>query len=84
MLMTSIIVTNSKLPNSVNKTIGIINSAKHFPNITVGTLNGSNFYGDSIYNLGESLEIQTQTYCKPFQGNRVYFRHYAAVCMPSF
>ena len=32
MLMSLIIVTNSCLPNSLSKTIGIINSAKHFPN----------------------------------------------------
>ena len=25
-----------------------------------------------------------QTYCKPFQERRVYFRHYVADCMPSF
>ena len=39
MLLTSIIVTNSQLPNFLSKTIGIINSAKHFPNFIVGTLN---------------------------------------------
>ena len=39
MLLTSIIVTNSELPNFLSKAIGIINSAKHFPNIIVGTLN---------------------------------------------
>ena len=39
MLLTSIIVTNSKLPNFLSKVIGIINSAKHFPNFIVGTLN---------------------------------------------
>ena len=39
MLLTSIIVTNSQLPNFLSKAIGIINSAKHFPNFTVGTLN---------------------------------------------
>ena len=39
MLMTSIIVTNSQLPNSLSKAIGIINSSKHFPNFIVGTLN---------------------------------------------
>ena len=40
-LLTSIIVTNSKLPNFLSKAIGIINSAKHFPNFIVGTLNWS-------------------------------------------
>ena len=39
MLLTSIIVTNSELPNFLNKANGIINSAKHFPNFIVGTLN---------------------------------------------
>ena len=39
MLLTSIIVTNSKLPNFLSKAIGIISSAKHFPNFIVGTLN---------------------------------------------
>ena len=39
MLLTSIIVTNSKLPNFLSMAIGIINSAKHFPNFIVGTLN---------------------------------------------
>ena len=39
MFLTSIIVTNSELPNFLGKAIGIINSAKHFPNFTVGTLN---------------------------------------------
>ena len=32
MLVTSIVVTNSLLLNSLSKIIGIINSAKHFPN----------------------------------------------------
>ena len=41
MLLTSIIVTNSLLPNPLSKAIGIINSAKHFPNFIVGTLNSS-------------------------------------------
>ena len=35
MLLTSIIVTNSSLPNFLSKTIGIINSAKHFQNFIV-------------------------------------------------
>ena len=39
MLLTSIIVTNSLLPNFLSKAIGIKNSAKHFPNFIVGTLN---------------------------------------------
>ena len=39
MLLTSIIVTNSLLPKFLSKAIGIINSAKHFPNLIVGTLN---------------------------------------------
>ena len=39
MLLTTIIVTNSLLPNFLNKAIGTINSAKHFPNFIVGTLN---------------------------------------------
>ena len=39
MLLTSIIVTNSLLPNFLSKVIGIINYAKHFPNFIVGTLN---------------------------------------------
>ena len=39
MLLTSITVTNSQLPNSLSKAIGIINSAKHFPNFIVVTLN---------------------------------------------
>ena len=38
MFLTSIIVTNSELPNFLSKAIGIINSAKHFPNFIVGTL----------------------------------------------
>ena len=37
--VTSIIVTNSYLPNFLSKPISIINSAKHFPNFIVGTLN---------------------------------------------
>ena len=36
---TSIIVTNSYLPNSLSKAIGIISSAKYFPNFIVGILN---------------------------------------------
>ena len=39
MLLTLIIVTNSSLPNFLGKAIGIINSARHFPNFIVGTLN---------------------------------------------
>ena len=39
MLMTSIIVTNSELPNTLSTAIGIINSEKHFPNFIVGNLN---------------------------------------------
>ena len=39
MLLSSIIVTNSLLQNFLSKAIGIINSAKHFPNFIVGTLN---------------------------------------------
>ena len=39
MLLTSIIVTNSYLPNFLSKAIGIINSPKHFPNFIVDTLN---------------------------------------------
>ena len=39
MLLTSITVTNSLLPNFLVKAIGFINSAKHFPNFIVGTLN---------------------------------------------
>ena len=39
MLMTSIIITGSYLPNFLSKAIGIINFAKHFPNFTIGTLN---------------------------------------------
>ena len=39
MLLTSIIVANSKLPNFLSKAIGIVNSAKHFPNFIVGALN---------------------------------------------
>ena len=39
MLLTSIIVTNSERPNFLSTAIGIINSAKHFPNFIVGTLN---------------------------------------------
>ena len=35
----SIVVTHSLLPNSVDKAIGIISSAKYYPNFTVGTLN---------------------------------------------
>ena len=38
-LLTSIIVTNSLLPNILSNAIDIINSAKHFPNFIVGTLN---------------------------------------------
>ena len=36
-LLTSIIVTNSKLPNFLSKAMGIINSAKPFPNFVIGT-----------------------------------------------
>ena len=39
MLLASIIVINSYLPNFLSKAISIINSAKHFPNFIVGTLN---------------------------------------------
>ena len=39
MLLTSLIVTNSYLPNFLSKAIGIINSTKHFPSFIVDTLN---------------------------------------------
>ena len=39
MLLTSIIVTNSELSNSLSKAISIINATKHFQNFIVGTLN---------------------------------------------
>ena len=39
MLLTSIIVTNSKLTNFLSKAIGIINSTKHFPTFIAGNLN---------------------------------------------
>ena len=46
------------------------------------------FYGDWVYKFNKSLEIQTslifETYSKSFQESRVFFRHYAADCMPSF
>ena len=39
-------------------------------------------------NLRKSLEIQPsliiEAYSKSFQESRVFFRHYAADCMPSF
>ena len=38
-LLTPKIATNSELPNFLGKAIGIIKSAKHFPNFIVGTLN---------------------------------------------
>ena len=41
MLVTSIVVTNSKLLNLLCKAGGVINFAKQFPNFTVGTLNWS-------------------------------------------
>ena len=52
------------------------------------SISNPEFYGDLVYRLRKSLEIQTsqifQTYCKPFQESRIYFRHYAVECMPSF
>ena len=47
-----------------------------------------NFMEIWYINLRKSLEIQTslifQTYSKSFQESRVFLRHYAANCMPSF
>ena len=34
----SVVVTNSKLPNSLSKAIGVINSPKHFSNFTIDTM----------------------------------------------
>ena len=46
------------------------------------------FYGDWDINLGyhwkSKLLLSFQTYSKSFQESRVFFRHYAADCMPSF
>ena len=50
------------------------------------------FYGNLIYkfkkiigNPNFSLVLGSfQTYCKPFQESKLYFRHYAEDCMPSF
>ena len=47
------------------------------------------FYGHLVHEFktiigNPNLPDIFLTYCKPFQENRVYFRHYAADCMPSF
>ena len=42
------------------------------------------FYRDLVYKWKSKLILSLQTYCKSFQDRRVYFRHYAENCMPSF
>ena len=50
------------------------------------------FYGDLVYkfkkiignsNFSDLFLESTRSFCKSFQDSRVYFRHYAADCMPS-
>ena len=45
------------------------------------------FYGDLVYKFKKIIENQnfSDLYgMKPYQESRVYFRHFAADCMPSF
>ena len=43
------------------------------------------FYGDLVYKFKKTIGNPNsfQTYRKSFQESRVFFRHYAADCMPS-
>ena len=42
------------------------------------------FYGDLVYKFKKIIGNTNITYSKSFQESRVFFRHYAADCMPSF
>ena len=43
------------------------------------------FCGYLVYTFKKiKILLSFQTYCKPFQESRVYLRHYATDCMPSF
>ena len=45
------------------------------------------FYGDLVYKFKKIIEnpnFSFHTYSKSFQESRVFFRHYAADCIPSF